>query len=89
MARGGRVLECEFVGDRVPERVPGGMAKVAMKHCRRESVKFVDGLVPRRARVHEASVVAYILSLNHPVLGQIIWLGIRAAPNSIPFGASE
>ena len=46
MARGGRVLECEFVGDRVPERVPGGMAKVATKHCRRESVKFVDGLVP-------------------------------------------
>ena len=89
MARGGRVLECEFVGDRVPEGASGGNAIVATKHCRRECVKFVDGLVSRRARVHEPSVVAHILSLNHPVLSQIIWLGIRAVPNSIPFGGKR
>ena len=44
MARGGRVLECEFVGDRVPEGASGGNAIVATKHCRRECVKFVGGL---------------------------------------------
>ena len=73
----------------MPEGTSGGNAMVATKHRRRESVKFVDGLVPRRARVHEPGVVARILSLIYPDLGQISWLGIRVAPNSNRFGGSE